>query len=359
MKYRSSILLLFIVLTTSANLSAQDGGAPLSFLPSDSISFIDGDVSNWHLFPLSEYGELTAKSVEVKKRSHKKDAKRWKKQVRKHPVNLVGGSGDESLPHQGKYAAEMTHIAARMFLHTGQSSYIDLMERALCNALPACVLQEKNDDKKTARLAAQTILDAAGTVYALRGDTVFLNFYQNCYAHIPMKDFDFTIDQVTGMPFAGRFKIRLGRVPHGGRDFVICLRLPEWLSERPEIYVNGHDWEYDTLRGYAVISRKWLNRDEVYFNFPELPFVQKSDDGATSFLRNRALIYAFPAIESIPEANPVLTRIVSEYDDGITPHPHYKVIFRVGNKDYEAIASPYLDVSADKRHVKISVSPDM
>ena len=171
-----------------------------------------------------------------------------------------------------------------------------------------------------------------------------------------MQGFDFTIDQVTGMPFTGRFKLRLGRVPQGGRTFAICLRLPEWLPERPEIFVNGHDTEYEVNHGYAVIHRKWLNRDEVYLNFPEEPtFRFNAADGTTS-LQTRMLVDAFPRLGDIPAGNPQLQAITDIYDDGMTAHPHYKVVFRAQDQLYELIASPYLDVPAHARRIWVKKS---
>ncbi len=165
--------------------------------------------------------------------------------------------------------ADSVHTAAKLFLLTGEARYIDVVEHIALNDLPAIVDTCKNIDEVCR--AAQLFLDVAQMYYAQSNEGIYVNFYQNTLTRFSHGGVCFRIDQVTQMPSFPRVRLRLD-MPRGQHLFTVFLRIPEWAKAPYEVYVNGKDLPAHIERGgYLVIKRKWSNKDEIYFDFPNLP----------------------------------------------------------------------------------------
>ncbi len=165
--------------------------------------------------------------------------------------------------------ADSIHAAAKLFLLTGEAHYIDMVERIALNDLPAIADSTRNETELQS--AAQLFLDVAQMYYAQSDEGIYVNFYQNTLTRFSHGGVRFRIDQVTQMPRFPRVRLRLD-MPRGQYLFTIFLRIPDWAEAPYEVYVNGKDLPARIERGgYLAIRRKWSNKDEIYFDFPNLP----------------------------------------------------------------------------------------
>lgn len=308
------ILCVLSVFVAVVEAGARRVPRSLAFVPADSVMFFDARRGNYRLMAAAVDTSLVPRPVEVDGRSRRalrKAARTWQSEVA-DVLNPVGGSGDALATEQTFAAAQAVQASAAMFLRTGRSCYMDVVERAVTNALPSALLPDASFFER--RVAAQTMLDAAGMIYATDEKGVYVNLYVNSYVVIAAGDVRLTLDQVTAMPSDGRVRFRVGGLRRGAGPMAFRFRLPEWqggdavaagpmaeavgTAPRPVIYVNGHETDYEVVDGYAVVERRWRNRDEVYFDFSLQPqALRRRSDGAMAWRRG-PLVYVFPAAAS-------------------------------------------------------------
>lgn len=288
------------------------------FVPADSVLFFDARRTNFRFAAAcvdtglrpqaTEAGSLSARGV-------RKARKAWETDVAAG-LNAVGGRGDELQGEQTFAAARAARASARLFLLTGEGRCFDVVDRVLYNALPSALLPEAPFFER--RVAAQTMLDATGWIYAADGEGVYVNLYANCYASIRTPGFCLTLDQITSLPTEPRVRFRVGGLPRGFTRFKLRLRLPEWgggaaavagllpaaeSGERPPVvYVNGRETPCETENGYIVIERDWRNRDEVFFDFDLRPrLVRRAADGACAWRRGPEwFLFQAGAVAALP-----------------------------------------------------------
>jgi DUF1680 family protein len=121
-----------------------------------------------------------------------------------------------------------------------------------------------------------------GYIYATKGKSVYINLYIGNQARIPLEDQEIGIEQLTGYPWSGKVTIRLH--PSGKEKFDLLLRIPGWSvgnafptdlytfkemnRGQVTISINGTNTPVSLNEGYAVISRKWNDGDEVVLDLP-------------------------------------------------------------------------------------------
>lgn len=305
------ILCVLSVFVAVAEVGARRVPRSLAFVPADSVLFFDARRGNYRLMAAAVDTALVPRPVEVEgrlRRALRKAARAWRDDVA-GALNPVGGGGDALTAEQTFAAARAVRASAEMFLRTGRSCYMDVVERATANALPSALLPDAPFFER--RVAAQTMLDAAGMIYATDETGVYVNLYVNSYVVIAAGDVRLTLDQVTAMPSEGSVRFRVGGLRRGTKPLALRFRLPEWqggdaaaagpkaeavgTAPRPVIYVNGHETDYEVVDGYAVVERRWRNRDEVFFDFSLQPqALRRRSDGAMAWRRG-PLVYLFPA----------------------------------------------------------------
>lgn len=177
-------------------------------------------------------------------------------------------------------------LAGKLFLHTRDVQYMDAIERAAYHTFMPLARQDGPLHFEK-RMAAQSLMDIMGMMYATDSLGVYVNFYRNSSAHIRTSAFDVIIDQLTEMPHGKRVKLRMGGRIKGQQPLVVRLRMPYWCygnlpagqpytltgvpDKLPVVYVNGREAFYKMENGYLVINRKWNRGDEVFFDFPFEP----------------------------------------------------------------------------------------
>jgi DUF1680 family protein len=168
---------------------------------------------------------------------------------------------------------------ARMFLTTGHSAYLDVLERTLYNEL---LVEEACGPANLAR----TIAQMPGYMYAYEGETIFVNLYGGSRARVRMLNGPVEVTQITNYPWDGEVRIKVD--PARTRRFTVAFRNPGWAAERPlesdlyryagntrlpppAIEVNGE--KYIDIRGrsgFITIMREWKAGDEIRVRF-EMP----------------------------------------------------------------------------------------
>lgn len=236
---------------------------------------------------------------------------------------LTGGVGalaeqerygaDYELPNNG-YCESCAAIALmmwnhRMFLLTGDSRYMDVLERSCYNGVLSgvsqggdrffytnpCVYdgQSRNNGGFAGRAPwfsvsccptneIRTLADLSGYFYGVRGDVVYVNLYGQSEADVALGGGTVRFTQTTDYPWNAR--VTIGVAPSAATTFTLRLRVPGWELGRPvptDLYgyddgrpgdwslaVNGRAAGRQLAQGYVSITRTWRAGDTVDLNLP-------------------------------------------------------------------------------------------
>jgi DUF1680 family protein len=221
---------------------------------------------------------------------------------------------DFELPNLEAYGETCASIAnvywnQRMFLQSGDARYIDVLERTLYNAAIAGVSLKgdtffypnplESDGKFEFNIGALTrkpwfdssccptniarfIPSVPDYIYAIRGETLFLNLFVPSEARADVAGSPVVLRQETDYPWDGRVTLRV--TPDRDRPMEVRVRIPGWAIGRPvpselyryadgeaggfELRVNNEAIKPALTDGYAVISRRWAPGDTVTLTLP-------------------------------------------------------------------------------------------
>jgi len=232
--------------------------------------------------------------------------------------HVVEGFGDAyELPNDTGYAETCASIGLvywswRLFLTHGDAQYLDVLERVLYNGLIVGVSAEGdrffypnpmssdgewgfNQGEATRKPWFGTaccpgnltrFLPAVpGYIYAQREGAVYVANYIASEATLAIaaaNDAPVTLTQRTNYPWDGAIRVEVE--PVQPTEMSLRLRIPGWSRERPvpsDLYryadtssaavtlrVNGADFEYEVVDGFAVLDRTWLPGDVVELDLP-------------------------------------------------------------------------------------------
>ncbi|HMQ08684.1 MAG TPA: glycoside hydrolase family 127 protein, partial [Saprospiraceae bacterium] len=218
-----------------------------------------------------------------------------------------GFSVDYDLPNMQAYCETCASVGMvfwnqRMNALTGDSKFIDVLERSLYNGAQSGL--SLNGDRffygnplastgthfrrewfgtaccpaNIARLTASV----GDYIYAHTDDALYINLFIGSNTQIQLNKSDVAISMETDYPIDGNVKIKVS--PASKSKFDIYVRIPGWVKDEPApgnlysfnhsatlnytIMLNGKDIAYEYNHGYAVISREWVNGDEIKLHFP-------------------------------------------------------------------------------------------
>lgn len=198
----------------------------------------------------------------------------------------------------------------RMFLMTGDSKFIDVLERTLYNNIIDGVslsgdrffypnpLASYGQHDRSAWFGcaccppnvARTLPSMPGYIYAQQEDDVFVNLYVSSTSEFDLPSGTLSIDQESGFPYEGDVALK---VSAGTPTLAnLRLRIPGYVQNRPvpsnlysyqsdnnpdfDILLNGKKLTYEIdEQGYVNIDREWQN-DEIKIDFPMEVQVVKS-----------------------------------------------------------------------------------
>ncbi|MBP8156424.1 MAG: glycoside hydrolase family 127 protein [Leadbetterella sp.] len=237
----------------------------------------------------------------------------------------IGSSGgwegfgpDYQLPNESAYCETCAGIGNvywnhRMFMLTGESKYMDMVERTLYNGILGGIgldgktfyyanpmeyttingkLSGENKRSPWFKCSCcpsnicRFMPSIPGYIYAQKGAQVFVNLYIGSESSFSIDTKNsVTIKQTSNMPWEGNVKFEVGTNNKKGTTFSLNLRVPGWIDGRifpTNLYevreiseyggiikVNGI--EVDVRRnnqGYFEINRLWKKGDIVELNLP-------------------------------------------------------------------------------------------
>jgi len=226
-------------------------------------------------------------------------------------IGAAGGSegfgGPYELPNMTAYCETCASIANvfwnhRMFLMRGEAKYVDVLERALYNAvLPGISMKGDrffypNPLESTGQHSrspwfgcaccpsnvARFIPSVPGYAYAWKNDDIYVNLFLSGRAQVRTADNNVTITQQTKYPWEGSVRITIE--PEASDTFAVYVRIPGWarnepvpsdlyrflndFDEKPALKVNGRPAALNMDKGFARIERTWKRGDTIELQLP-------------------------------------------------------------------------------------------
>lgn len=244
----------------------------------------------------------------------------------------------------------------RMFLATGDSKYIDVLERTLYNGLIAGVSLSGDKffyDNPMGTPGGHTrqqwfgcaccpgnvtrfMASVPGYVYAIDKKDVYVNLFVGGNSKLKVGDTEVELVQKTQYPWNGDVEIDV--TPNKNDKFTLLVRIPGWAKNKPvpsdlyayvdgsnpqvKVLVNGSETKKHTRAGYWVIEREWKKGDKVTLTM-DMPVRRveanpqvRYDKGLLAMERGPILY----ALESIDQKRDYIFDIVIPRDSKIESH---------------------------------------
>ena len=256
----------------------------------------------------------------------------------------IGSSGrnegftvDYDLPNEAAYCETCASVGMvfwnqRMNLLTGESKYVDILERSLYNgaldglSLKGDLFFYENPLASVGDLSrsewfgtaccpsniARLVESVGNYIYAKSYEAVWVNLFVGSTASLIIKEQKIELKQVTNYPWEGKVSISVN--PEKPTEFDLFVRIPGWANNQPvpgdtyryltsssekiSIAVNGIPAIYKMANGYAVINKSWKKGDVVELNLPmpvrRIVAIEKvKDDQSRVALQRGPLVYCF------------------------------------------------------------------
>lgn len=222
-----------------------------------------------------------------------------------------GFTEDYDLPNLEAYCETCASVGMvlwnwRMNQFTGNTKYIDVLERSLYNGVLAGIsaegdrffyvnpLESKGDHHRQAwygcaccpSQVSRFIPSIGNYIYGLSKDIIWVNLYIGNEAVLPTSQGDIPVSIQTNMPWGGEVKMTINKSYNGE----IRLRIPEWTTSY-QLQVNGKEVKASIEKGYAALNRNWKAGEEISLNMAvETKMVAadprvKADEGKRAVMR--------------------------------------------------------------------------
>ena len=218
-----------------------------------------------------------------------------------------GFTNDYDLPNEQAYCETCASVGMvfwnqRMGLLTGESKYIDVLERSLYNgALDGISLEGSRffygntlaSSGKNARREwfgtaccpaniARLMASLGNYIYGSNSSGIWVNLFVGSNTVIPLSKKMVSLDMQTNYPWDGQVNITVS--PEIKTSFDLHIRIPGWAQGEAvpgnlynfedtimhvfNLTVNGESVPYKLDKGYAVINRIWKKGDVVQLVLP-------------------------------------------------------------------------------------------
>ena len=226
----------------------------------------------------------------------------------------IGSSGrnegftvDYDLPNENAYCETCASVGMvfwnqRMNLLTGESKYVDVLERSLYNGaldglslsgdrffygnpLASAGNHSRSEWFGTACCPSnisRLIASLGDYIYAKSDDAIWINLFVGSNSIIPLGKGKVTVSQETNYPWDGKILIKVS--PDRKSKYKVNIRIPGWLQGTPvpgdtykymqpvansfQLTVNGKQHPFIVQNGYAVINREWKKDDSINLELP-------------------------------------------------------------------------------------------
>jgi hypothetical protein len=276
-----------------------------------------------------------------------------------------GFSVDYDLPNEQAYCETCASVGMvfwnqRMNLLTGESKYIDVLERCLYNgALDGLSLKgdlffygnplassgnySRREWFGTACCPsniARLVESVGNYIYAKSDNALWVNLFVGSSGAFTIKNRNIQVKQVTNYPWDG--KVQISVIPDKQTDFNLFIRIPGWAdnvpvpgetysysdtsSEKISLSLNGIPVAYKIVNGYAVINKTWKKGDVVVLNLPMpvrriVAVDMVKDDRNRVALQRGPLVYCFEHFDNEGKVMNIVipdnTAFTSEFKPGL------------------------------------------
>ncbi|NCI50847.1 glycoside hydrolase family 127 protein [Sediminibacterium roseum] len=218
-----------------------------------------------------------------------------------------GFSVDYDLPNENAYCETCASVGMvlwnqRMGMLTGESKYVDVLEKSLYNGaldgislagdkffygntLASMGKQARRDWFGTACCPANIarLIESLGNyIYGSDEKNIWVNLFVGSNTNIAVGGKEVPLAMKTNYPWDGRIEIAID--PKQKTKFGLRIRMPGWVNgeavpgglynfentakNNVTVLLNGKAVNYTIDKGYAVIDREWSNGDKVTVDFP-------------------------------------------------------------------------------------------
>ena len=218
-----------------------------------------------------------------------------------------GFSVDYDLPNERAYCETCASVGMvlwnqRMNMLTGESKYIDVLEKSLYNgALDGLSLSgdrffygnplASNGGNKRSEWfgtaccpsnIARLVASLGDYIYAKSDNDIWVNLFVGSNTSLDLKNNVVQLVQQTNYPWDGDIQLTVS--PQKKSKFSLHIRIPGWAQNQPSpgdtyrflnysekkftLTVNGKSIPYSTKNGYAVIDKEWKKGDIVSLSLP-------------------------------------------------------------------------------------------
>lgn len=314
----------------------------------------------------------------------------------------IGSSGrnegfttDYDLPNDAAYCETCASVGMvfwnqRMNGLTGDSKYIDVLERSLYNgALDGLSLKgdrffygnplfsaggyNRREWFGTACCPsniARLVASLGDYIYAKNNAAVWVNLFIGSTATIALPKGKVELQQQTAYPWDGKVQIRIH--PERKLKWALHLRIPGWARNQPSpgdtyrylnnaavgftILVNGKTAPYTLDKGYAVIEREWNQNDVVTLELPmDVKRVVASDSVTAN--RNRIalqrgpLVYCFEGADNNGQALNILLPDNAVFTTAFEPNLLNGVTTIASNLPVVTVSADGLQVTTQRQRI--------
>lgn len=212
-----------------------------------------------------------------------------------------GFTTDYDLPNLEAYCETCASVGMVLWNHrmnqlTGDSKYVDVLEKALYNGALAGIslkgdlffyvnpLESKGNHHRQAWYGCaccpsqiSRFLPSIGNyIYGTSDDALWVNLYIGNKADVKLGKKAMKVSMESQVPWEGNVKLTIDELASTVKK-EIRMRIPEWC-EKYTLAVNGETIDQPTLdKGYAVLTRPWKKGDVITLNI-EMPAVLKQAD---------------------------------------------------------------------------------
>jgi len=273
----------------------------------------------------------------------------WEDVVYKN-MYITGGIGSSpqnegftkgyDLPNETSYTESCASIGMvfwnmRMNLLTGDSKYIDILERSLYNGALDCLSfkgdeffyrnplassgnHARNDNLNCCSSNISRVVESVGEyIYAKSNDAVWVNLFIGSSVSLTLKNRKIQVKQVTNYPWDG--KVQISVTPEKQTEFDMYIRVPGWANNQPvpgdtyrfsenssskiSLSVNGIPAAYKMVNGYATIRKSWKKGDVVSLDLPMpvrrvIATDEIKEDKNRVALQRGPLVYCFEYVDN-------------------------------------------------------------
>ena len=221
-------------------------------------------------------------------------------------VSLTGSyRGQTDCMEKLDAALNLLQLSGRLAMATGESKYMDMVERGLYNEVAGAM----RDDNKTESLrkAAPEIMAMPQWTYATTGTHIYVNFIMRSEVHIKTDSLDLRLSLVGSIPWYNKYMI-IVEMDKPMQHFTLHVRIPSWLTGKNilpglqswtnrrtySLTVNGEMPEKQMENGYLVVERDWKHRDFLHFTLVDNVLrLNYRDNPSLLALQRGPLVYAF------------------------------------------------------------------